>query len=448
MSHQLYDAFERLADRAPGVDASVSSALRTWETAKRQRRRAVASTSFVTVLVLVCLGAIGWAASALQQSLPAPASGGVSPAIPNELYVPSPWVQSTSDAGPIGPLALVGEAPHRTSWTHVDDFSLFGVSATTGAYRFIDLPGVIDQGGASQEYALSPDGREIGYWLGGHPGGQPGVTRAVGFAAYNTVTGRVTSHLVPTTHGLSGSWLVWSADSSRLVVDYGQYQDGGGQYSRYYHVLSWSPKTGNILRLVGLAGDVGAGPSAGPAGLSSFHSGGPVLTIVDPDVGRRTTLRVSIKGAFGAAISPDATMLAYNEDTSTSVEYNSSGAAQSSYVDLAHIPPVSDLGAPWRSQRLDVHSPKVGIVGWIDNSHLLLTTWTGSRLGTLHRVHFVSYDIRTGTSTDVIATDSAELTFQRSPPTSSICRSRTVRRRRARSTRALSGRSSRFQDCC
>lgn len=410
MSQQLHEAFERLADRAPGVDASPRAAIRTWETAARQRRRSIAVTSLVTVLVLVCAGAIGWAASALQQPVPAPASGTVAPAIPNALYQPSPWVQSTADSGPIGPLALLDEAPHQTSWTHVDNYALFGVSALTGAYRFIDLPGRFDpESDVSQSYILSPDGTQIGYWLGGHPSDEPDVTRVVGFAAYDTVTGKVTTHLVPTDRGLMGEWLAWSGDSTRLVAAFGQIRDAAGNESGPDRSVAWRPGESGVLPLEGLGTGLFTIPSTGAAGLYAFHDAGRTLTVVDPSDGRQASIRVSIPGYFGAVISPNGTLLAYNERTRDGVGSNPGGTQQSRYADLARLPEPAASGSTWAATRLDVRSSRVGIVGWIDDAHLLLTTWTSPAPYVSPAMRVVSYDVRTGSSAVVLSVRSPSI---------------------------------------
>ena len=189
MSVDLRDVLADLAERAPSMDAVATSGVRTWRRARRARQRAVALVACLLVAVLA--GGVAIAATAPLGS-PAPVAPPFDPnalAIPNQVWMPSPWTPGTADDGPIGPLALIAYAPRYTSWFHETTGSLFGVSAATGTYRFIDLPGLSHDQMNQVEPALSPNGRYLGYFVAGTPTGAAG-SDVVGFAAYDTVTGR------------------------------------------------------------------------------------------------------------------------------------------------------------------------------------------------------------------------------------------------------------------
>jgi hypothetical protein len=140
-------------------------------------------------------------------------------ALPTQLYIPSRWLPGT-DGHPIGPLAVVASA--ERGWSGTTDY--VGVSATTGEYRFLDLPGLASDVGGD-EPALSPSGRYVAYWFGGDPDGDAapveGGRPVVGVAVYDTVTGDVHKHGLRTEHGLHPEKLLW-ADEERLYLQAGQ----------------------------------------------------------------------------------------------------------------------------------------------------------------------------------------------------------------------------------
>ncbi len=214
MSDQLREAFRELADEAPNLDATAASSSRTWRRARAARRRGIMAVSLAVIAVLISGVFVAVGLSGITK----PAPAGPVPydesklAIPNHLWLPSPWTPGTADDGPLGPLALIGHAPRHTSWFHSEQSSLFGVSAATGTYRFLDLPGAVDEANA----ALSPDGRRIAYFSSGDV---PGLGNTVtGYSVYDTTTGAVSTHLVASRFGISPNGVTWSGDSGSVVA--------------------------------------------------------------------------------------------------------------------------------------------------------------------------------------------------------------------------------------
>lgn len=213
----LHDRLAELAEDAPpGVPGPD-----LWARGRRYHRVRRAGTAVIAVtacLALVAIVGLSWQRSGSTPEPAAPPDG--TRGLPDQLYTPSPWLSGTDDAGPLGPLAVVVPA-ERKSWTGTGE-GLAGVSATTGEYRFLDLP---DRTGP---VALSPDGFHLAYWVTGDAAGSPNEDRPVtGVAVYDSRTGEVRRHDIETEHGLGVNALLWAGDGD-LVLDYGQYRGGEG----------------------------------------------------------------------------------------------------------------------------------------------------------------------------------------------------------------------------
>jgi hypothetical protein len=128
----------------------------------------------------------------------------------------------TSD-DPLGTLAAIVPA-ERATWSGRED-GLVGVSATSGAYRFLDLPRAVP--GELDDAALSPDGRRVAYWTTGDTRLSPNTASGsiTGVAVYDSTSGDTARHDVETDHGLSADGLVW-IDEQTLLLAYGQFVGG------------------------------------------------------------------------------------------------------------------------------------------------------------------------------------------------------------------------------
>lgn len=303
---------DRLVDLAADAPAATPDPL-LWERAARvHRRRRAGTAALVAVAVLAVASLVGidtWQRSPGVD----PAAPGTAPALPARFHAPSPWLPGT-DGEPTGPLAAVMTA-ERKGWFSSGN-GVVGVSATTGEYRFLDLPDDAGQG-----WALSPDGSRVAYWLTGDPSGSPQASGGqevpvVGIAVWDAVTGEVVRHEIETEHGLAVEDIVW-ADSAALVTRWAQYRVGDDAPTRDQRGATdrvglrvWEPDgpdgpDGPVA--LGMDAYVDAGNGEGQVLLTSLRR--PVLDVrtgerSGPDVAGSSYGKVS-------ALSPDGSAVAY-----------------------------------------------------------------------------------------------------------------------------------------
>jgi len=192
-----------------------------------------------------------------------------------------------------------------------------GVSATTGDYRFIDLPGrAYAEHGGVDYIELSPRGRQIAYRIGG-------PERVDGFASLDTATGKVTTERVPSRFGLSAQVITWVSEQT-LLVRYAtsQRREEGGLEpgrARYYR---WTP-------------------------------GGPLRPTE-----RSNSIKVAwqLDGVLNTEVNPEGTRAA---------GHHGAGPA-------LHVVVADSLRPPVRARRLRIGVPVWQILRWADESHLLL----------------------------------------------------------------------------
>jgi hypothetical protein len=187
-----------------------------WRQGRRRVRRHRAIGAGIVAAVALAIGVTG--ALVPQPTVVMPAGQPHRDAVPRSIYVPSKWLAGTDDRGPLGRLAALGGAPRAGQKNGSP--GIFGISARTGEYRFLDLPDRADR----TDVKLSPDGRHVAYWLTGKTAGTPYSVGdgdvVTGIARYDTVTGRLTRYDVPSKHGLSTGGLAWMDDST-IALEYG-----------------------------------------------------------------------------------------------------------------------------------------------------------------------------------------------------------------------------------
>jgi len=215
------DLKERLVDLAEEV-RDVQPPIGLWDQEVRRRARARRDTVVVALVAILAIAGLlvgDWHAA--RQSVPA--SPTVKSFLPDHFYVPSAWLPGTDRAGELGPLIGI-TVVDRGAWSGSAP-GVVGVSATTGRYAFLDLPGLADP----QQYqpAMTPDGRHVAYWVRGTPSGSPhpGGPTVTGVAVYDAVTGEVRRADLGTEHGIAPDKLTFIADDV-LVASLGQYAIG------------------------------------------------------------------------------------------------------------------------------------------------------------------------------------------------------------------------------
>lgn len=300
---------DRLVDLAADAPAATPDP-QLWDRAARvHRRRRAGTAALVAVAVLAVVSLVG--IDAWQRSPGVePAAPGSDAALPAQFYAPSPWLPGT-DGEPTGPLAAVMTAERR-GWFSAAN-GVVGVSATTGEYRFLDLPDDAGQG-----WALSPDGSRVAYWLTGDPSGSPQTSSSqekpvVGIAVWDTESGEVLRHEVETEHGLAVEDIVW-ADSAALVTRWAQYRVGddaptreqGGAIDRV-GLRVWEPDGPDGPVALGMDAYVDAGNGEGQVLLSWGRR-----SVLDVRTGKRSGPNV-VGSRYGnvSALSPDGSAVAY-----------------------------------------------------------------------------------------------------------------------------------------
>ncbi|WP_348692103.1 hypothetical protein [uncultured Nocardioides sp.] len=198
-----------------------------WDRARRyHRRRRVGTAAVAAACVLAVVALVGLDTWQRSPSIE-PAAPGTDPALPARFWEPSPWLPG-NDGEPVGTLAALIDSPRKSALSLGARPGVVGVSATTGEYRFLDLPD--DAHEVDSGHALSPDGTKVAYWLAGETTGTPQTAggqplTVTGVAIWDAETGEVMRHEVETEHGLVPWDLLW-ADPTRLVVRWGHWRVG------------------------------------------------------------------------------------------------------------------------------------------------------------------------------------------------------------------------------
>lgn len=206
---------EHLSDLAARVPTSGDGVEDLWRRGRRLRRRRQLTSTALTIAILFA-GAVtvtGLLDSSTEDADVASASATF---LPDRLHTPGKWLEGTDDAGPLGPLSLAMGA-ERGQLLGSSTIGIVGVSATTGEYRFLDLPDV-DDVFFPEAQSLSPDGRFFAYWIPDLRDTE-NLGVAAGFNVYDTTTGEVRTYLDQGEWGLAPEGFSWTGE--RLWANYG-----------------------------------------------------------------------------------------------------------------------------------------------------------------------------------------------------------------------------------
>lgn len=341
-----------------------------WERGVRRARRRTAATVAASVTCLAVLGFSGatvWRAAAPVEPAPADTEGRT--VLPDRIFHPSPWLDTTGEAGPIGPLLAV-RAAERKSWTG-SSYDVVGVSAVTQEYRFLDLP---DRAGFDHleetDGALSPDGRHLAYWVTGGTTDEPASAGfagdpVVGYAVYDTEADElVLREDFATPHGLAPELLAW-ADADTLALDFYEYDaptgDGGTSSRGTAEGLRIRDLTAPASRPVPVSRTPWTLTSAG-AGRLVFAGNRQMLVVDadDPTQRRRLTSEDPVDGRWFLA--PDGRTVAVQPHA-----LDERGTREV----LVGTVPAGDR--PLRLHPVPGFTLEEGVVGWVDAGHLLVT---------------------------------------------------------------------------
>ena len=221
-------------------------------------RRSVLLAVLVAVIVgVLVLGAamVAGGIGADRQASSAPAVTGSSgssgssvpageAAIPTRLAVPSSWLPVDNVPGRAAVL-IPGE--HETLFG-TDRQGVFAVSATTGAFTWLPLPGLSDRL-PNLPVLLSPDGERVAYW----GGAEQAYDDPTALVVRDLTTGAVSRHIVRPGSAIDPSDLLWDRDA--LVYAFrifaGERDLGGGGFEPLYDEAAperWNPTTGEVTR--------------------------------------------------------------------------------------------------------------------------------------------------------------------------------------------------------
>lgn len=378
MTTDLRDGLHDLADGRPAAVPPPD----LWRRGVRRRRRVRVVAAGVTVAAVatgVLLTTVGL--DAVRTSDPVPVDTPGAGAIPDRLHTPSPWLDGTEDEPP-GALAVIAGAERRAGWRGTVVNGWVGVSASTGEYRFLDLPGAAapEDDWYEADPVLSPDGRAVAYWLA-HPENAGWVG---GWAVYDTVSGDVARHRVGSRLGLASETLAWT-EAGTVLVEYSVVTDRGGDGfgSRGRPMVLWSPETGEVEE-----------PEDDPAPVSSVWPTGHGFATVD---GKKVVLRDAVTGRTDLRLevrtSRDVNDGTVNADVTAVAFLPQTPDSSVRRLLVGEIPADVDVGVVPTAMLpvdLDLHQ----LIGWQDTHHVLVRgalRTPGDRHAAVYAV-----DVRTG----------------------------------------------------
>jgi hypothetical protein len=278
----LQERFADLADDAPvGPATTGSGAAGIWAEGRRRHRSRRIGTAVVGAVTLAVLAAVA-SLAVHRASSPGYADSDSTPALPSVVHHPSPWLSGWGDRPP-GRLSMLIPGK-RGGWPHYH-WGMVGVSATTGAYHYLEIPGCLDVDG------LSPDGLHVSCFAGKEIDGRQVIT---GVAIYNTATGHVDRWVSPRGR-LALNTVTWSGNDA--VV----FRADDTSYRWQFGRSAPKPIPTRLTLRVGVAGPSGTAGLylSGPDGffyLPPGRSAKPTRIVLGRDARTTTPAAVSPSG--------------------------------------------------------------------------------------------------------------------------------------------------------
>lgn len=200
------DRLERLAALAPAGAIDPDA---VW-THGRRRQRVRLGAALAAVVAVGLLGATATPLLVERAQRVEPAATDTRMVLPDVLRQPGGWEPQFPSTP--GRLSAVGTGTRSGLWS--DRNAWWGVSATTGESRFLELPGALELG----QPALSHDGSRLAYWIATTADvealGTAGESAmlADGIAVLDLETGEREVWTVESDHGLWVGGLAWADD--------------------------------------------------------------------------------------------------------------------------------------------------------------------------------------------------------------------------------------------
>lgn len=300
----LHDRLEDYAATAPDGEVAPGE---LWDRGVRRGRAWRAAATAAAVAVLVVLSGTITLFDAEREAPPADAPF-EELRLPEVVHTPGTW---SDQEGPDGPLAALGLAlrTHPEGLTgERQSLEVFGVSAVDGRSRWIELPEVdVSARSLIGWFALSPDGRWIG-WTGLRESRrQDGSAGVFGWAVMDTTTREVRTFSDPNASRSreTASDLAFSGDSRYLLTSY---ELPGSPRTRGHQFVAWDVQDGSrtVLEEPGHHWL----PSLGSAPDGVVWSRGSTVHRADPETAARSSYSLP-QHVVTASWGPDGTAFAY-----------------------------------------------------------------------------------------------------------------------------------------
>ena len=229
-------------------------------------------------------------------------------ALSDSINAPSPWSDEERDHGPLAALGIAT----RTVPVGVTDQSqrleTFGVSAVDGHETWVELPGIdTENSGLIGQFALSPDGRWVGWSRHPEGRGSRGNTRSVGWAVMDTTTGKIRELADPDVPRVRDAMadLAFSGDSRYLLTSY---ETPSSPARRGHQFVAWDVQDGSSV-VIEEPGNYWL-PIVGSAPTGVVWARGRTVYRHEVDTGRESKLTLPHR-VVAASWAPNDTAFAY-----------------------------------------------------------------------------------------------------------------------------------------
>lgn len=205
---------------APGGKDSAAAGAREAGGGRRNMSRTADAVAAVVGAITLAV------AAALPAVWSEPSSAAAPPTelhLPRVVNAPGTWSNDEGPKGPLAAIALSTRTRPKGLTGKREQFQLFGVSAVDGRSAWIHVPEVdVEDRNLVGWYALSPNGRWIGWSRERAPRGPGGNVQLLGWSVMDTATGKVRRLADPTHRRLRETVadIAFSADSRYLLTSY------------------------------------------------------------------------------------------------------------------------------------------------------------------------------------------------------------------------------------